>query len=413
MNLSALVKKAKQDVGAAEKDALVLLQDLFPLLKVQSCRINTSSKVSLNSVNGFLKSADGRELFFKFHAEEGEEESLKDSEYYRAALLEKQGWPIIAPVATSTMPGRQCVVYEKCTAPTAYDAFGAQDSLFLKTGVYDEKEKAALLKAEEDYLKKTTAIMLESLRPAQGTENEKAAIHQLFSHRLHGVSPRLDLFYQGKHVMLPHGRAISFDELAQKEWVINGLMMPHSLGALIAFCKKNLYASASNSQPCVIGHGDDHNGNKFFMGGQFIAFDPAFAGWQPALLAPIKATLHNALLHPFWYYEPVEVMPKLMINCAVSDKRIEIIHNANAILASPLRQAILTLHRQYVWQPLLAALKQRGLRPDHGDEFLRCAAFCCPFLALNMIDPARGASPLFNLGQCVALFHHNFFSEII
>lgn len=410
-SLEQLVKLAKTDYRQAEAALLPFLQKLFPQLQITTCAINHGSKVALNSVNGFLDTQAGRKLFFKFHAEEGEQASLENAEYYRAEMLEKFGWPVISPCGKSTTPGMQCVIYDRIDAPTAYDVCGALDAGYLKTGAYDPALYARVLKAEEAYLRRTTAIMIDNLAPP-APESAAAPLHQLFSHRLHSVGgavPRLKLFYEGQTVTLPDGTPMPFDDLAKLRWAINGQTMPHTLADIIAASKKDLHAETAAVQATTVSHGDDHNGNKFLIGGTFTTFDPAFAGRHPALLAPIKATLHNALLHPFWYYEPERVHDALEVGFRMEDDALHITHNGETVLKSPLRAAILALHQELVWQPLLVALKARGWLPDTADDFLRAAAFCCPFLALNMIDAGRlSRKPqlaLFNLAQCVALYH--------
>lgn len=411
-DLAAIVLAAKTDPDGTERLLRPLLQEIFPALPpLLDCRINRSSKVSLNSVNGTF-TAGGTDYFFKFHAEEGEQQSLQAAEYYRAQLLQEQGWPVIQPVMASTVPGRQCVVYEKISAPTAYELTAQLDAQFLQHGAYDTALMQRVLAAEEHYLRRTTAVMLQSLQaPGQTPEPEQSPLHQLFSHRLtsiNGATPRLDLFYTSQPVTLPDGSNTSFTELAARRWVINGVTYPRSLNAIIAQAQSLLAPGRSANQPSVIGHGDDHNGNKFLIGDALVAFDPAFAGRHPALLAPVKATLHNSLLHPLWYYEPEQVHDRLRVTCAVQDQTVTVTHNAAEVLRSPLRQALLALHRAQVWQPLRVALQARGWLPADAADYLRCAAFCCPFLAVNMLDAQRAPQPqlaVFNLAQCLAIYH--------
>lgn len=410
--LAEIVRAAKTAPDQTEPLLQALLQEIFPTLDtLQDCRINRGSKVSLNSVNGTV-TAGGTDYFFKFHAEEGEQQSLQAAEYYRAQLLQEQGWPVVQPVMASNVPGRQCVVYEKITAPTAYDLTTQLDAQYVLHGDYDAALLQRVLQAEENYLHRTTSVMLQSLQPPGATlEPEQSPLHQLFSHRLTGINgatPRLDLFYTGQNVTLPDGSTIAFADLAARRWVINGLAHSQSLNDIIALSQYLLAPARAVSQASVIGHGDDHNGNKFLLGDAFVAFDPAFAGRHPALLAPVKATLHNCLLHPFWYYEPEQVHDRLQVTCALQDDTVLVTHNAAEILHSPLREALLTLHREHVWQPLRAALRKQGWLPQDTADYLRCAAFCCPFLAVNMLDAARAPQPqlsVFNLAQSVAIFH--------
>ncbi|HVY12258.1 MAG TPA: hypothetical protein VHB73_01680, partial [Alphaproteobacteria bacterium] len=199
-----------------------------------------------------------------------------------------------------------------------------------------------------------------------------------------------------------------------KRWVVNGVEFAAPLAEIIALSKKLLHPASMAMQPTAFSHGDDHNGNKFLIDGEFITFDPAFAGRHPALLAIMKGAMHNGPLHPFWYYEPERVIGRLKIDFNIG-ARIEITHNGAEILASNLREQIFALHARHAWHPLLNELSKRGWLWEGWQDFVRAAAFCCPFLALNMIDPARragpggpllpGTLPLFNLAQCVRLFH--------
>jgi hypothetical protein len=407
--LAPLVIEAKKDPGAAEKKLLPIMQRLFPKLQVEAVSINRGSKVSLNSVNGILRGV-GQAYFFKFHAEEGEAETLENSEYYRAKMLIQLGWPVIEPLAVSHTPGEQCVVYPKLEAPTAYDLLGAQDARFLETGAYDDAHVELLLEAERSYLRKTTQISLSTLQKPSA-ELKDASLHQLFAHRLiaKGKTPaRLDQFYTGKSMRTADGEGkIGFDELAQMKWRINGVVMEQSLATIIDLSKKQLAPENTAKHASIVSHGDDHNGNKLLVGKEFISFDPAFAGRHPALLGLIKGTMHNTLLHPFWYYEPERVNQKLKISLAIQKGKVDITYNAADVLHSPLREAALDIYLAEVWQPVLARLKTENLVPDDWKDFIRCAAFCCPFLALNMIDQNRvgGELSFFNLAQCIALFH--------
>jgi hypothetical protein len=217
------------------------------------------------------------------------------------------------------------------------------------------------------------------------------------------------LFYTGKSVMLPDGSKVVFEEIAAKKWFVNGREMPHTLAEIIALSKKHLAVASLIKGPTVISHGDDHNGNKFFADGEFITFDPAFAGRHPVLLAPIKGTMHNGPLHPFWYYKPGRVHDLIEAKFSVNPDRIEVTHNADKILATPLREQLIALYMKYTWKPLLDQLAQKSMLPEDWRITVKCAAFCCPFLAMNMIDagrlPEHPRLSLFNLMKCVEAFY--------
>jgi hypothetical protein len=126
--------------------------------------------------------------------------------------------------------------------------------------------------------------------------------------------------------------------------------------------------------------------------------------------------MHNGPLHPFWYYEPERVLEKLNVEFKIGNEAVHVTHNASAVLKSPIRDAVFQLHAEHVWKPILTVLLEKRYLWKDWKEFLKCAAFCCPFLAINMINPERspgaGQAPfdkklsLFNLAQCVAIYHH-------
>jgi len=409
--LEQLVKDAKQTPAEAERALLPLLREVFPDLNIATIAINAGSEVSLNSINGILTTDKSRRLFFKFHAEEGETQSLIGGEYYRAGLLDKLGCKVTKPVAVSTKPGKQCLVYEERHDPLAYDVFGEQDDVYMRTGTYDDGVVNSLLAAEEKYLRHAAGIMKDTLEPAS-PDTAKATLLQLFSHRLNsanGAVPRVDLFYTGKPVTLPDGSTAVFEDIAAKKWIVNGRDMPQSLAEIIAFSKKHLSVEELIKGPTVISHGDDHNGNKFFAGTEFITFDPAFAGRHPALLAPIKGTMHNGPLHPFWYYKPGRVHDLIEADFSIKPDRIEVTHNGDKVLDAPVRKKLIAMQIELAWKPLLAELKAKNLLPENWRTTVQCAAFGCPFLAVNMIDAARLPEhpklSLFNLSKCVEAFH--------
>src|SRR3954466_5534245 len=74
---------------------------------VRSVAINADA-YSLNSLNGFVETIDGK-FFFKFHQEEGE--GRMAGEYYRARILAEAGLPVDLPLHASTAPGRQILLY--------------------------------------------------------------------------------------------------------------------------------------------------------------------------------------------------------------------------------------------------------------------------------------------------------------
>jgi len=387
--LFEISRLAKSDIKAAEEAILHFVKENFPELAVISVQIN-DSQVSLNSVNGFLKTSK-EEFFFKFHSEEEEEKTLENNEYYQGQLLQDAGLPVITPLFASTEPGKQFLIYKKIIAPTAFDEFAKLERQFLQTGKYDEAQKNALLAAEAELLECQSTVYLSSLRAVPAQELANASIHQLFSSRLiahNSAIPRLDIFYTAAEVVLPQER-LSFSDFSKLHWTINGVQYDETLSEIIAQAKTLLAPAESGEVAAVIGHGDDHNGNKFFLNGKFILFDPAFAGLHPALLSFVKATVHNVFLHPFWLYDRKVLADPLKLTYQITTDEIVVEHNWSLPEISPLRVEILNLQREKVWQPLLKELRAKNLLPEDWREYLQKAFFCCPFLVTNLLDPKK------------------------
>lgn len=401
-----IVTAAKTDRPKAEGLVLLLINKIAPQLEVTAATIN-ESKLSLNSINGYITSAK-RKYFFKFHAEENETEGLKNSEYYNAKLLAESGWPVVQPIFTSNEPGSQFVIYEYINAPTAFDAYEEQELRFLNGGSYEDAQVRRLLDAERSLGKKIRNGFLNSLEQSGAVEVEKASLYQLFYKRLVGTKEnpaRLELYYLNKTSQLPNGSVLAFNELMKLRWNINGVDYGETLGDIIGKAKDLLNPVKETNAATVIGHGDDHNGNRFIINGEYVFFDPAFAGRQPALLSFIKATAHNTFLHPFWLYEPKRLEGRLRLEANIKDGVIYVKHNWQLEELSPLRLKILEIYKTEVWRPLLQELANRKWLPPYWKEYMRAALFCCPFLVLNLIDPKKYSAEqsILALSKCVEL----------
>jgi hypothetical protein len=401
-----IVRVAKGDRTRANALVLAYIRDLMPQLGAESAEI-TESKLSLNSVNGKVV-ASGKRYFFKFHAEESETESLSGSEYYNSKLLAELGLPVIQPIFTSQVPGSQFVLYEYLEAPTAFDEYEQQELQYLNSGSYDENRINSLFLAESALCQKVVDGYLASLELTTSTDVADSTLNQLFFTRLVGSPenpPRLLLYYRGNNVTLPGGQTIPFDTFAKMRWTINGVRYDQTLEELITNAIDVLNPRKEDACPTVIGHGDDHNGNKFFVDRSYLFFDPAFAGRQQALLSFIKATAHNTLLHPLWLYDPQKLSGKLKISFTIENDEIRVDHNWAVEERSPLRLQILRIYTDTVWRPLIVELSRRGWLPSYWKQYLRSALFCCPFLVKNLVDP-KGYDPeqsLLALARCIEI----------
>lgn len=379
MNLQQLTQLAKTDRVAAEAGVLQFVQQIFPNLRIQTVHINQSA-VSLNSVNGFL-TAPQQEYFFKFHAEENEQVTV--NEYYNTQELVKVGLPVVEPLFQSTTPGSQFLIYPKITAPTGFELFSEPEKFF---------------PAERQLLQQVQQVYLNTLELTPAKQVSEAPIYQLFYHRLVGKQPRVELYYLSNPW---------FQKIMDKTWVINGKAYPITFNQIIAEAKRLLDPLHYTERPTVIGHGDDHNGNKFYMDGQFKFFDPAFAGRQPALLSFIKATAHNTFVHPDWLYTPERLTDNgLELNWEIRNDQVVVNHNWEMTAD---RKKELQLQEELIWKPLITELRNRNWLPDDWQEYLRAALFCCPFLVYNLLDPKRYSetASLLALSKCMELYHYD------
>ena len=355
----------------------------------------TLDEYSLNSVCGRVALADGTARFFKFHQEETEESNV--AEYYRTELLAAAGLPVEEPIATCTSPGRQMALYELRTEPRLADVcldIERRDGPAARL-------PAPLLAARRALDRQIGEVMVSTLRPSSGA-SARSAIHQLYYHRLADPAGR----FPGGRYRDWYLAAPAWPDLAARRWRVNGIRYDSTLAELADRAAQLLAPQALNRVPVATAHGDDHQGNIWVLqsgggaGGPGAAggapaagcvelrlFDCAFAGSDiPVLLAPAKATFHNALAHPFWLYHPAEASRRYGIEATLGPGTIDLADDA---AVSPLRLEILASVVELVWAPLLGQLRQSGELGADWRDVVRSALFACPLLVTNLLAAER------------------------
>lgn len=364
----------------AERLLLGFMRDTLGL-PVVATRL-TPKPTSLNSFNGFVTLEDGGERFFKTHTET----HTVIQEYYNASLLADVGYPIIQPTFQSTQTGQQILLYDVIQHEALFDV-----SWRVETGEQGDWRGVASAQATaDDALYRIYERTLEQ-RPSQD-----APIHQLFYHRLAGG--RLRQFYHAKSVLLPDGE-ISTDELFSLQWAINGQTYETTLADIIAQATQVLEPSAP--VPTVVGHGDAHNGNVFYVDGDapsLLYFDPAFAGRHHPLLDLVKPIFHNALA--MWMYYPHEKAQSTPISFKRVGGTLEVQYD---YVLHPLRRLYAESKVERVLLPTLRLLKDLGVLRDDWRLFLKSALFCCPFLTMNLADSVRFPPSIAMLGLCMSV----------
>ncbi len=386
------------DEDAAERSLVELIADISDRA-VSGLAINRDV-YSLNSLNGTVALDDER-FFFKFHAEEGEDNTIQ--EYYNAELLQAAGYPVDVPALASGQPGRQILLYRLRQDPRFSDL--CRDIEFERRDAADPAVADAI--AAQRGL---DAVSMERMRDTlhAATDDDLAAepVNRLFRDRLFDpatdpdgtvVAGRVTTFYAGKEHPLGNspggGGAVVLDwaGFRNARWAVNGVEYAHTVGELFDEALEAL-APARYGPGAVIAHGDAHNANVWFErddAGQPVLtqFDPAFAGRHvPALLAEVKTTFHNVFAHPFWLYEPAIATERYTASADYSAGVLRVTHDHDQ---GVLRRTFLESKADLVWRPLLRALHERGWLPDNWRRLVRLALFCCP----TLVHELRGGGP--------------------
>ena len=380
------------DRPAAEARLLSFMRDELGL---QAVRVELRPlAVSLNSFNGYMTLQDGERLFFKTHTEA----DTIIAEYYNAAHLAEVGFPVLQPLYSSTERGRQLLVYPVIERPSVFDV--AWEIEQGRAGDYE-----GLVTAQQATDDRLMSIYVRTMAPQTADEAAAAPVHQLFHHRLAGG--RLERFYgplpgcagESVAIVLPNG-TWSMRGIRSARWTINGRTYTESLDDLIAKALELL--KPNQAGPSIVGHGDAHNGNLFFLGTEtpprLMYFDPAFAGRHHPLLDLTKPLFHNVFA--MWMYHAAEFARDLTITAYEFDGQWVVNHD----FALPaIREMFWTSKVERVLIPTLRLLKAQGwLRPDWR-AYLKAALFCCPFLTINLADSERFPSAISLLGLTIAV----------
>ncbi|NEO99735.1 MAG: hypothetical protein F6K58_13865 [Symploca sp. SIO2E9] len=371
------------DIDAANKLLKAFFQSNLPF-EVETVNVRPLA-VSLNSINGFLTTGDGKKLFFKTHVEP---QSIIH-EYYNSSILAEAGYPVIQPIFSSTEWGKQLLIYEFFDSPSLFNV--ARE---LETGQRQDLEQVVSIQQQAD--EELREIYLKTLQQLEAKEHASAPIHQLFYHRLTGG--RFNSFYQGKNIILPTEQ-INFDNLAQMQWVINGVKFQDTLDELVQLATKLLNPSRGKV-PSIVGHGDAHNGNVFIDTEQasIIYFDPAFAGRHSPLLDLTKPLFHNVFA--IWMYFPREIASILSIKLEITNNTLVVEHD---FAPTTVRVAFLKSKLHRVLKPILKELKSRVWLATDWREYLKLALFCCPFLTMNLSDTQRFPPEITLLGLAISM----------
>lgn len=378
--LSDIQKMQFADRPSAERALLDLLKRRGDL-DVAAVELRPKAE-SLNSINGFVSLRNGDRFFFKAHSEENEQLS----EYYNASILADAGYPVVMPKKIEHRPGQQIVLYDIIEFPTLFDSLKREEDAEL---IGNPRSAAAkmLIAAQNELDRRTAQIYRDTLRKISPEEHSRAPVHQLFSHRL-AENGRVGLFYGDDKILDLADQPVTFGQLKNLRWKINGVEYGDSLSTIIDRSRKILRPAGCDA---AIGHGDAHNGNIFVDGEneQLLMFDPAFAGAHDPILDLTKPLFHNVFAR--WMYYPEQVANEITVETRISGSTIEVKHNFHP---SDLRLQFLRSRKTNVLRPSVEMLTGSGAPVAHDwRSYLRSSLFCCPFLTINLLaSPGAGGS---------------------
>ncbi|MGN9906300.1 hypothetical protein ACTMTJ_01990 [Phytohabitans sp. LJ34] len=383
--LIEIQRRQHTDRSGAEQLLRDFIQDTFPL-NVSAVELRPLA-VSLNSFNGFLTLADGHRLFFKTHTEP----HAVISEFYNSALLAKVGYPTLEPVHSSVTAGRQLLIYEVVDEPSVFDIAWQIEIDSAPVG-----SLGALTEAQIRSDRQLFEIYVRSLEWQDPDSAAVAPVHQLFHHRLAGTRFR-SYYGSGQMLSLP-GAKLPIAEVFRKSWSVNGQRYKCSLGSLIADADRLLQPSRPGAS--VIGHGDAHNGNIFFVEHerQLVYFDPAFGGRHDPFLDLAKPIFHNTFA--MWMYYPELKNADLTLTLDITDEAIVVTHDFEL---PPIRHMFLHSKLQHTLTPILTELRGRGWLPKDWRARFKAALFCCPLLTKNLADGSAFPPEIRALGFAMAV----------
>lgn len=336
---------------------------------------------SLNSLNGMVTLNDGTQLFFKTHVEEDE----RLGEYYNARTLDEVGYPIVRPERVRTVPGEQMAFYRPLSYPKMFDVVQAIEDERLAGRHPDGERRLVDLQRALD--RRVGEIYRNTASPLSAEGDRRAAVHQLYYHRLR-KDGRFRLFYENGSIDWK-GSAHRAADLFVRRWRVNGVRFRDTLASLITDARDAL--EPRGCPVSVVGHGDAHNGNVLvdLAQGRLLFYDPAFAGRHDPLIDIVKPIFHN--IFGRWMYNPHRVSGEISFDCRIGEHEIEIEHD---FAPSPLRVQFLESKLDGLMPAVLSLLRDYGVESESAERRFRSALLCCPLLTVNLAAPFDPAGPL-------------------
>lgn len=406
--------------GAALADSAVVraaldnyLKHALPGISISSItpRITTAALNSVSALVKFTLKDIDYDTFCKVHIESNRDETTCSSragieEYHNANLIAEYGWPVNKPILQDLInPDYPIIIYDVIHDPTLFDliergfATGERqltDADF--NGLYEFNQTVG-----------TACIRSTRLVLASEAASEKATpMQSLFNARL-TPGGRITQWYPPEKIFALPGKdgkiiSASWGDLLDIDWIINGVRYQSTLRQVIERSRELLSYQGQEHAAVCVSHGDDHAGNLFLRRSpgntRVTCMDPAFAGWNPALLSQVKPFIHNGILPAAgMYYEPSLPKCEYLISGETASVTID-------YLGTPNFDHLILLSNQITDTriiPIMAHLKSLGCDLEYCIEQLRYAFTTCCYLVIDVAKLLRERSTKRANGQrCTA-----------
>lgn len=370
----------------------------FPEIEVLEVEA-TNTAASLNSLSGKItlkKDSQTETVFGKIHIEanSGKLSPLgAEKEYANADLLAETGWPILQPAAKSPNPEYPLLLYPIVTAPPLFDKL-EESNISGKSTISQEE-----LKGLAQFNNLIGQKEVRSLRIGTHKEAAEAPVQYLFLKRFE-KDGRIDQWYKDETLFKLPGleKEITWSELLDIKWEINGTKFNSTLRQIIEKARNTLGFKGENTVFLSIYHGDDHAGN-IRLTNPPVVFDPAFAGWNPAML-DLKILAHNGFL-------PMAAMYYLPNGLKCSYKKIE---NQLEVSVNFQGLPIYQIHEQLAIQiidsriiPVLKAIKKQGGDIQKERQRIESGLAGCALLTINIANMLKNAKAVGLLPMAIML----------
>jgi len=366
-----------------EKKGLIFAEYVtraFPAARIITVKpISTAS--ALNSVSGIIEMQFPNEVvqwvFGKVHIESNTRTLSPlgaEKEYAMAEMLADAGWPVITPLAKSDNADYPLLLYPVIEAVPLFDKL---EATYTSGELQITDEEFFSL---EEYNRKIGEKEVAEIRVGTSQEAIDAPVQTLLLKRFE-PDGRIDQWYTADTVFnLPGLSApITWGDLLDKTWNINGKDYDLPLRQIIDQAKKSLAFEDEDTAYLTISHGDDHAGNVR-LSNPPIVFDPAFAGWNPASL-DVKALAHTGFLPmAAMYYRP----KGLDINYSLANETLSVTTNMEDL---PMYQTQENLAKQIIDTrviPLLRAIKEKGGNIEKEKQRVQSGLVACALLTINI-----------------------------